>query len=214
MKNHSSSGHHLDISIIGLMSALVFVGTYFFKIPSAFGYTHLGDCMIILTVCLFGTRRGVLAGAIGAGLSDFLGGYAVWVLPTMLLKGLWAFIAGTIAYKLLPNFKVFLALSGAIVGGIAHIIGYTLVKIPLYGTVVAFGEMFTLSMQTIAGIVLRRRGLHDPCTVPGDPNIKGKICVTKLPVRNVHALQTGVFMGLYKFFYRRKSPKSLLIISS
>ena len=124
-----------------------------FKIPSAFGYTHLGDCMIILTVCLFGTRRGVLAGAIGAGLSDFLGGYAVWVLPTMLLKGLWAFIAGTIAYKLLPNFK-YSWLVGAIVGGIAHIIGYTLVKIPLYDTVVAFGEMFTLSMQTIAGIVL------------------------------------------------------------
>ena len=66
MKNHSHQDTTLDISIIGLMSALVFVGTYFFKIPSAFGYTHLGDCMIILTVCLFGTRRGVLAGAIGA----------------------------------------------------------------------------------------------------------------------------------------------------
>lgn len=194
MKNHSHQDTTLDISIIGLMSALVFVGTYFFKIPSAFGYTHLGDCMIILTVCLFGTRRGVLAGAIGAGLSDFLGGYAVWVLPTMVLKGLWAFIAGTIAYKLLPNFK-YSWLVGAIVGGIAHIIGYTLVKIPLYGTVVAFGEMFTLSMQTIAGIVLGGRGLHDPRTVPGNPNIKGKICVTKTPVRNVHALQTGVFIG-------------------
>ena len=46
MKNHSSQDTTLDISIIGLMSALVFVGTYFFKIPSAFGYTHLGDCMI------------------------------------------------------------------------------------------------------------------------------------------------------------------------
>ena len=46
------------------------------------------------------------------------------------------------------------AAGGAIVGFIAHIIGYTLVKIPLYGTVVAFGEMFTLSMQTIAGIVI------------------------------------------------------------
>ena len=56
-----------------------------FKIPSAFGYTHIGDCMIILTVCLFGTRRGVLTGAIGADLSDFLGGYAVWVLPTMVV---------------------------------------------------------------------------------------------------------------------------------
>lgn len=57
----------LDMAITGLMAALVFTGTYFFKIPTAFGYTHLGDCMIILTVCLFGTRRGMLAGAIGAG---------------------------------------------------------------------------------------------------------------------------------------------------
>ena len=46
----------LDMAITGLMAALVFTGTYFFKIPTAFGYTHLGDCMIILTVCLFGSR--------------------------------------------------------------------------------------------------------------------------------------------------------------
>ena len=151
--NFFLSGPDVPFHDIFLLSATVFLLFWTVKIPSAFGYTHLGDCMIILTVCLFGTRRGALAGAIGAGLSDFLGGYAVWVLPTMVLKGLWAFIAGTIAYKLLPNFK-YSWLVGAIVGGIAHIIGYTLVKIPLYGTVVAFGEMFTLSMQTIAGIVL------------------------------------------------------------
>lgn len=153
MTQKTSQDTTLDVSIIGLMSALVFVGTYFFKIPSAIGYTHLGDCMIILTVCLFGTRRGVLAGAIGAGLSDFLGGYMVWVLPTMVLKGLWAFIAGTIAYKLLPNFK-YSWLVGAIVGGIVHIAGYTLVKIPLFGAGVAFAQLFTISMQTISGIVL------------------------------------------------------------
>ena len=58
-----------SICFIGLMAALVFAGTYFFKIPSPFGgYAHLGDCMIILGVCLLGTTRGMLAGAIGAGL--------------------------------------------------------------------------------------------------------------------------------------------------
>ena len=51
MKNHSHQDTTLDISIIGLMSALVFVGTYFLKIPSAFGSPQLGDCMIDLTVC-------------------------------------------------------------------------------------------------------------------------------------------------------------------
>lgn len=153
MQTNNTNDSTMDIAIIGLMSALVFVGTYFFKIPSAFGYTHLGDCMIILTVCLFGTRRGVLAGAIGAGLSDFVSGYPVWVVPTMALKAIWAFIAGMIAYKLLPNHK-YSWLIGAIVGGIVHIIGYTLVKIPLFGMAVALGGLFSLSCQTIAGIVL------------------------------------------------------------
>lgn len=150
---NNTNGSTMDIAIIGLMSALVFVGTYFFKIPSAFGYTHLGDCMIILTVCLFGTRRGVLAGAIGAGLADFIGGYAVWVIPTMAIKGLWAFAAGLVAYKLLPG-KKYSWLIGAVTGGILHIAGYTLVKIPLYGMGVALGELFTLTCQTCAGIIL------------------------------------------------------------
>lgn len=53
-KTHSSGPARacdptLDMAITGLMAALVFTGTYFFKIPTAFGYTHLGDCMIILT---------------------------------------------------------------------------------------------------------------------------------------------------------------------
>ena len=153
MRQEQTTSNTMDVAIIGLMAALVFTGTYFFKIPSAFGYTHLGDCMIILTVCLFGTRRGVLAGAIGAGLSDFIGGYAVWVVPTMVLKGLWALVAGIITYKLLPGRK-YSWLLGAIIGGIVHVAGYTLVKIPLYGPVVAFGEVFTLTCQTTAGIVL------------------------------------------------------------
>lgn len=143
----------LDIAITGLMAALVFTGTYFFKIPSTFGYTHLGDCMIILTVCLFGTKRGILAGSIGAGLADLIGGYPVWVIPTMFMKAMWAFILGTIMYKLMPNNK-YSWLVGAIIGGIAHTIGYTLVKIPLYGMALAMGELFTTGCQSAAGVIL------------------------------------------------------------
>ena len=124
MRQEQTTSNTMDVAIIGLMAALVFTGTYFFKIPSAFGYTHLGDCMIILTVCLFGTRRGILAGAIGAGLSDFIGGYAVWGVPTMVLKGLWALIAGLITYKLLPGRK-YSWLLGAIIGGIV-VVGFIL----------------------------------------------------------------------------------------
>jgi len=143
----------IDIAITGLMTALVFVGTYFFKIPTAFGYTHLGDCMIILTVCLFGTRRGVLSGAIGAGLADFIGGYAVWVLPTMILKALWALILGTFMYRLMPNFK-FSWLIGAVTGGIVHTIGYVLVNVAFYGSAAASVEILPNSIQSAAGVIL------------------------------------------------------------
>lgn len=153
MQNTKNSSNTMDIAIIGLMSALVFVGTYFFKIPTAFGYTHLGDCMIVLTVCLFGTRRGALAGAIGAGLSDFIGGYAMWVLPTMILKALWAFIAGYMMYNLLPNRK-FSWLIGAIIGGIVHTIGYVLVNMLFYGVAAGLAETFSNSCQSAAGVIL------------------------------------------------------------
>ncbi|MFR5734029.1 MAG: ECF transporter S component [Clostridium sp.] len=95
----------------------------------------------------------MLAGAIGAGLSDFIAGYAAWVLPTIVLKGGWALIMGLIMYRLLPHFK-YSWLAGAVTGGIFHVIGYTLVKIPLYGGGVAMAECFTLVAQTAAGIVL------------------------------------------------------------
>ena len=60
---------------------------------------------------------------------------------------------GLIMYRLLPHFK-YSWLAGAVTGGIFHVIGYTLVKIPLYGGGVAMAECFTLVAQTAAGIVL------------------------------------------------------------
>ena len=150
MKNANTK----TITTTALMAALVFVGTFFFKIPSPFGgYAHLGDCMIILAVCLLGTYRGAIAGAIGAGLSDLFGGYVVWVLPTAVIKGVWALLMGLFMYHLLKKFR-FGWLVGAIVGGIAQIILYTLVKIPLYGAPGAFAEVPLLTGQTICGIVL------------------------------------------------------------
>ncbi len=142
-----------DIAIEGMMIALVFLGTFYFKIPTAFGYTHLGDCMIILATCLLGTKRGALAGAMGAGLADLLGGYTAWVLPTMVFKAAWVLVMGVVAFRLLRDFKYSLWV-GAIVGGIVHIALYTLIKVPMFGYVYAISTLFTLTMQTLSGIVL------------------------------------------------------------
>ena len=38
----------------------------------------------------------VAAAAVGAALSDLLGGFFVWVVPTFIIKGIMAFVMGTI----------------------------------------------------------------------------------------------------------------------
>ena len=142
-----------DITTTALMAALVFLGTYIFKIPTISGYVHLGDCMILLTVALFGARKGAFAGAIGAGLADLAGGFAYWALPTLAIKCMWALVAGAVMYKVMKGkFAGFLI--GAAGGGVLQIAAYTLVRAFLYGGRTALVEIPALTVQTCAGIVL------------------------------------------------------------
>lgn len=144
-----------DLTLTALFAALIFTGTYFFKIPLSFagGYTHLGDGLLIISVLFLGTKRGTIATAIGMGLSDFVGGYLIWVLPTICFKSLWALLVGLFAFRFCKNKKYGWYL-GAFVGGLLQIIGYTVAKIPLYGLKPALIELPILSSQTIVGLVL------------------------------------------------------------
>ena len=72
---NSSTYSVKDITKTAMMAAITFIGIYTVKIPSLHGYSHMGDCMIFLSVLILGTRKGALAGGIGAALSDLLGGY-------------------------------------------------------------------------------------------------------------------------------------------
>ncbi len=142
-----------DITITAAMAALVFLGTYIFKIPTISGYIHLGDCMILLTVALFGMKKGAAAGAIGGALADLLGGFFYWAAPTFLIKCMWALVMGAIMHKALRNRKgAFLA--GAIVGGVLQVAAYTVVRVFIYGPSTALVEVPGLAVQTGAGVVL------------------------------------------------------------
>lgn len=143
----------IDITATALMAALVFLGTYILKIPTLSGYVHLGDCMILLTVALFGIKKGALAGAIGAGLADLAGGFVYWVLPTLAIKCMWALVAGVIMYKVMKG-KRFGFVIGSVTGGVLQTIAYTLIRAFLYGSYTAIVEIPALAFQTLAGIVL------------------------------------------------------------
>ena len=142
-----------QITATALMAALVFTGTFFFKIPTPMnGYVHLGDCMIILAVVLIGPLQGAFAGAIGAGLSDLLGGYAIYVLPTVIIKSLLAILVGLFAYRILKGRK-YGWLVGAIVGSIVHIFLYTLTAAILYGFYGAIADLPLNIVQSVCGVV-------------------------------------------------------------
>ena len=168
---------------IAMMAALIFAGTYTFKIPIAItgGYTHLGDCAIFVGVMLLGRKDGALAAALGAALSDLLSGAMLWVLPTFILKGLnppagsktvrelrevieyagvpfiikgiMALIMGLAVEKLMPEHR-YGWLIGEVLGGVCQIVGYQLVKIVLISPAAAIATIPTITMQTIAGIVI------------------------------------------------------------
>ncbi|MBN2899167.1 MAG: ECF transporter S component [Clostridia bacterium] len=92
-----------SIVAAGLMAALVTVGTMLIQIPVGIsGYVHLGDSMVYFAGVIFGPVIGGLAAAIGSFLADMLSGYAVYAIPTFIIKGLDAVVIALV-YKLLSG---------------------------------------------------------------------------------------------------------------
>lgn len=137
---------------MAMMAAIVFVGIYLVKIPVPNGYTHLGDCMIFLGVLILGTKRGALAGGIGAALSDLLGGYMHWVFPTLVIKYLMAFLMGLFIDKFMPKAK-WNWLIGAIVGGALQCVLYTACDCAMFGWAYGIAGIPSIVIQTINGII-------------------------------------------------------------
>lgn len=137
-----------------LMAALIFVATYLIRIPNPAtgGYSHLGDCMIFLAVVMLGRRSGAAAAAIGGALSDLLAGAAVWIVPTMVIKYVMAWMMGSVM-KRKPENRT-LQVVGAAAGGAFQIVAYTLVKIALIGTTPAVASIPNVAIQTAVGVVI------------------------------------------------------------
>ena len=87
-----------DLCLTALFTAIVFVMTFVPKIPIPLGYAHLGDAAVLLAVVLLGRKQGAIAGAVGSALADLIGGFALWIVPTLLIKYIMAWIFG-ILYK-------------------------------------------------------------------------------------------------------------------
>ena len=126
-----------ELVFTALMTALVFVATYLPHIPIPLGYAHLGDAVIFLLALLVPRRSALFAACIGSALADLLGGFALWIVPTLIIK----FVMAEIVYRigrrgreLAPNASVIAAL---LLSSLWMAIAYTLAGAILYASLPA-----------------------------------------------------------------------------
>jgi len=142
------------LSISALFAAIVFVVTYLLQIPiGASGYLNIGDSVIYISTFFLPFPVAGLAGAVGAAMADILSGYAIYAIPTLIIKfllvGIWGWIAKKGKSRLVPN--IIIAVSGIVI----TCIGYGIAEWIIYGDIkAAFVGMAMNSLQSITcGII-------------------------------------------------------------
>lgn len=118
----------------GLFIALVFLATYFTRIPTPLpgGYFNLGDAVIMLAAVFIGPLGGLIAGGIGSAFADMAASALIFAPITLAVKGIEGLAVGLIAAKYRKNhletrhaspfnFNLILAL---VVGALIMVAGY------------------------------------------------------------------------------------------
>lgn len=138
MSSNNRKNKILIITYGGVLSALIYVLTLL-RIPNAFGgHMNLGDLGIMISALVLGPFAAI-PGAIGSTLCDLTSGYAIYLIPTFVIKGLMGFLSGLILRK--KSFpRIILA---SLVAELIMIVGYFLFKVivPVYGLNGAIGSL-------------------------------------------------------------------------
>jgi len=115
----------IQLSLMAVMTGLVAVATLVIRIPNPMGgYFNVGDVMIFVAALTFNPIIGGFAGGVGSAIADAIG-FPVFVIPTLIVKGLEGLLAGFITNKK----SIFRDILAVVVAGSEMIIGYFLVEL-------------------------------------------------------------------------------------
>lgn len=151
-----------QLTLAAMLTAFVFVATFVPKIPIPLGYAHLGDAAIFLSVMFGGRRVGIFSGVIGSALADFLSGFPIWIIPTIVIKAAEAEIFWRLRGK---NF-----LFALIISSLAMAAGYTLAGAILYDSLSAglastpgllLKAAVNIFVVIILGAAIKRGGVNE-----------------------------------------------------
>ncbi len=142
------------IALAAVMAALVCITTVLIQIPipATDGFFNIGDAMVMVAALTGGPIVGAFAGGIGSSLADLLGGWYVWVIPTLIIKGTEGFLTGWILRR--GKQKIQNIVFAWMIGGLEMVFGYFLVQVYMYGLSAAMVELpFNFVQMAVAGIV-------------------------------------------------------------
>ena len=125
-----------EIVFTGLMTALVFIATFVPHIPIPLGYAHLGDAVIFLLALLVPRRPAIIAACLGSALADLLGGFALWAVPTIVIK----YGMAEIVYRIAPQGRAMeqgRIVTALLLSSLWMAFAYTLVGAVLYDGLIA-----------------------------------------------------------------------------
>lgn len=140
-----------------IFTTIIVLATAFVKFSTGMGegYIHFGDSIIYLVSCLLPFPYCIIAGALGGALADILAGFAVWSVPTAIIKTLnvlpFALVCRKQKTSKILNKKTALM---PIVSGVFTILGYFIAECILYSVASATLSILGNSIQAVASGIL------------------------------------------------------------
>ena len=147
----------LKITNSAIFTAIILFSTMLVKFSTGLGegYIHFGDCFIYLSACILPFPYCLVAGALGGALADILGGFAIWAIPTAIIKILIALPFALVCKKekseKILNKRTTLM---PMVSGIITILGYFIAECILYSVASATLSIIGNTIQAIASGIL------------------------------------------------------------
>ena len=112
-----------DIVTAALGIALVFLATWLLKVPNGIqGYFNLGDGFLLLFASVLNPFLAFMVGGVGSALADITGGYGMYALFTLLIKGMEAVLVSWLVCRGRSSFRYV----AYILGGLLMVGGYFL----------------------------------------------------------------------------------------
>lgn len=150
----------LNIAYTAIFTAIIMLATSQIKISTGLGegYIHLGDSIIYLAACALPLPYALIAAALGGALADILAGFAVWALPTAIIKTLNA-LPFALIYKMncTNNSNKLLNKQTApmpLLSGIITVAGYFVAESILYSVASATLSVFGSCIQAFGSAII------------------------------------------------------------